>query len=131
VAVVGQRESSDKLKSYRQLIVWQRSFALANRLYEVTGSYPRTQLYGLVSQIQRAAVSIPSNIAEGYNRNSRKEYIRYLSIALGSVAELETQLLLSQEQGYITPTIAAPLLAELDELGKMLRAMQQKLAPKP
>ncbi len=120
-----------KLKSYRELLVWQRSFVLANRLYVVTADYPKTQLYGLVSQIQRAAVSIPSNIAEGYNRNSRKEYIRYLSIALGSVAELETQLLISQEQRYITPAIAAPLLTELDELGKMLRTMQKNLIPKP
>lgn len=120
-----------KLKSYRELLVWQRSFVLANRLYVVTADYPKTQLYGLVSQIQRAAVSIPSNIAEGYNCNSRKEYIRYLSIALGSVAELETQLLISQEQRYITPAIAAPLLTELDELGKMLRTMQKNLIPKP
>jgi four helix bundle protein len=120
-----------KLKSYRELLVWQRSFVLANRLYVVTADYPKTQLYGLVSQIQRAAVSIPSNIAEGYNRNSRKEYIRYLSIALGSVAELETQLLISQEQRYITPAVAAPLLTELDELGKMLRTMQKNLIPKP
>jgi four helix bundle protein len=121
----------NKLKNYRELLVWQRSFALANRLYNVTADYPKTQLYGLVSQIQRAGVSIASNIAEGYNRNSRKEYVRYLSIALGSVAELETQLLISQEQRYITAAVAAPLLEELDELGKMLRAIQKKLIPKP
>ena len=127
----GLKPSGNKLKSYRELRVWQRSFVLANRLYEVTADYPKTQLYGLVSQIQRAGVSIPSNIAEGYNRNSRKEYIRYLSIALGSVAELETQLLISKEQRYVTPQIVAPLLAELDELGKMLRVMQKKLIAKP
>ena len=122
------------MKSYRELMVWQRSFLLANRCYHVTGTFPKNQQFSLVSQIQRAAVSIPSNIAEGYNRQSRKEYVQFLSIAFGSVAELETQLCIAREQGYIESPTCDELLQLTTEISKMLRALMSKLKslpPKP
>lgn len=122
------------MKSYRELVVWQRSFALANHCYTVTGSFPKNQQFALVQQIQRAAVSIPSNIAEGYNRQSRKEYLQFLSIAFGSIAELETQLAIACEQGYIETSTHDELLQLTTEISKMLRALMAKLKslpPKP
>jgi four helix bundle protein len=122
------------VKSYRELIVWQTSFALANACYRVTADFPKHQQFSLVFQIQRSAVSIPSNIAEGYNRQSRKEYIHFLSIAFGSVAELETQISIACEQGYIEPNMSNDLLKTTSDISKMLRALMAKLKslpPKP
>jgi len=82
-------------KTHKNLDVWNRAMDLAAEVYSITGHFPKDEVFGLVSQTRRAAVSIPSNIAEGAARNSRKEYIQYLYVALGSVAELETQLLLA------------------------------------
>lgn len=82
----------NKVKSHRDLIVWQKAMKLVTKVYEITSTYPTTEKYGLVSQMRKAAVSIPSNIAEGYGRFGKKEYSRFLSIALGSSNELETQL---------------------------------------
>jgi len=82
-------------KTHKNLDVWNRAMDLAAEVYSITGHFPKDEVFGLVSQTRRAAVSIPSNIAEGAARNSRKEYLQYLYVALGSVAELETQLLLA------------------------------------
>src|SRR3989338_174321 len=87
-----------EIKSYKDLIAYQKSFDLVKAIYVLTGKFPREELYGLTSQIRRSAVSIPSNIAEGYMRGS-KEYVQFLKIALGSCAELETQLAISKEIG--------------------------------
>ncbi len=89
-----------KLKSYRELIVWQKAYKLVLEIYKFTYNFPKTETYGLVQQIRRAAISIPSNIAEGYGRKHRTDYHRFLSIAYGSLLELETQYLLSIDLGY-------------------------------
>ncbi len=90
-----------EIQSYRDLKVWQRSMALAKELYRLTQAFPREELYGLTCQVRRAAVSVPSNIAEGHARKSTREYLNHISIALGSLAEMETQIVLAAELGYL------------------------------
>lgn len=89
-----------EIRTHKDLEVWKQAMALAKGIYELTRDFPKEETYGLVSQIRRAAVSIPSNLAEGAARNSNKEFIQYLYVSLGSLAELETQLLLSKDLGY-------------------------------
>jgi four helix bundle protein len=113
--------------SYRDLKVWQQAMAVAKAVYELTSVFPKTEIYALSSQLQRAAVSIPSNIAEGHARQSPGDFARYLSIAMGSAAELETQLLLAQELGYTTPERVSKLLESSAEVGRMLRGLQKSL----
>lgn len=111
--------------SYRDLKVWQKSMDMVEIIYRLTGSFPKQEIYGLTSQIQRAAVSIPSNISEGHARDSTKEFLRFLSIALGSLAELNTQLIIASRLAYITEITLANTQSSLDELGKMMRSMQK------
>src|SRR3989338_4809921 len=85
-------KNGQKIESYRDLIVWQRAMDLVREIYKITLQFPKSELYGLASQMQRAAVAIPSNIAEGFQRGHRKEYCQFLRIAFGSGAELETQI---------------------------------------
>ncbi len=118
------------INSYRDLKVWQSSMDLAEQVYCLTESFPKYELYRLSSQMQRAAVSIPSNIAEGHARESTKEFLHYLSIALGSLAELETQLILAQRRTYIDREKLQATLGKTDETGKMLRGLQKSLKAK-
>lgn len=90
-----------ELKTHKDLDVWKESIDLAKDMYKLTGQFPKEELYNLTSQIRRCAVSIPSNIAEGAARKSKKEFINFLYVALGSCAELETQLIISKELGFI------------------------------
>lgn len=115
------------VNSYKDLIVWQKSFHLAILVYQMTISFPREELYALVSQMRRAAVSIPSNIAEGYSRRGKKEYLQFLEIAFGSSAELETQLLLARELNYLSEENLKISLELLVEVRKMLSALMAKL----
>lgn len=89
-----------KLSSYKQLNVWQRSIELVKQLYRLTQLFPSREQFGIISQMRRAAISIPSNIAEGYGRRSHKEYLQYYSIAYGSALELETQLIISRQLNF-------------------------------
>ncbi len=89
------------IKTHKDLDVWKESMKLAKQIYLITAKFPKEETYGLVSQVRRSAISIPSNIAEGAARNSKKEFIQFLYVSLGSLAELETQLLLSKEIGLI------------------------------
>ena len=89
-----------EIKTHKDLDAWKEAMALAKGIYELTRDFPKEETYGLVSQMRRAAVSIPSNLAEGAARNSRKEFTQYLHVSLGSLAELETQLLLCRDLGY-------------------------------
>lgn len=114
------------LKSYKDLIVWQKSFELAKQIYKLTEQLPQSEKYGLASQIQRCAVSIPSNIAEGQQRNNIREYRQFLGIAKGSAAELETQLLLT---GDVFSLDVSHELSLVHEVQKMLGAMLKKLQP--
>lgn len=114
------------INSYKDLIVWQKSFTLVKNIYELTAILPRNETYGLSSQIQRCAISIPSNIAEGQQRNNVKEYRHFIGIAKGSAAELETQLLLVSEINGIN---CDEQISLLNEVQKMLGALAKKLAP--
>ena len=114
-------------RGYRSLKVWQRSTVIAARILKVTATFSRTHQFGIGSQMQRAAVSIPSNIAEGASRTSKKEYAQFLSIALGSTAELETQCNIAVMAGIIAKPEMAFIVSELDEIGKMLRVLRQSL----
>lgn len=116
--------------SYRDLEVWQRARTMVKRIYDVTHTFPQDQRFGLTQQMQRAAVSIPSNIAEGQVRHATKDYIRFLNIALGSTAELETQLLLASDLGYISTENCENLLEEYAIIGRMLNKLIQSLAAK-
>ena len=117
-----------KIQSYRDLIVWQKSMYLVKEVYKITKQFDVSDLYGLTSQIRRSAVSIPSNIAEGSRRRSLTEYIRFLSIANGSAAELETQLIIAQE---IYPNITFnEAFCLLEEVLKMLFVLIRQLDSK-
>lgn len=117
----------NKINSYRDLLVWQKGLELAYLLYEITRSFPQEEKFGLTSQIRRAAVSIPSNIAEGQARYGKKEFIRYLYIAKGSLAELDTQCLIARELGYVEEPQIKPILLQIDELQRMLYSLIEKL----
>ena len=97
----GFKDSSEKLKNYKELSVWQKSYELYLKIYKITAIFPKEERYGLTSQIKRSAVSIPSNIAEGYGRKTTLDYIRMLYICYGSVCELGTQILLAGDLGFI------------------------------
>jgi len=114
-------------KSYKDLIVWQKSYELCLLIYATTKSYPKYEQYGLTNQLRRCSVSIPSNIAEGYNRRHRGEYLQFLSIAYGSVAELETQMLLSRDLHYCTQEKYDAAQKLFIEVSKMLRALMESL----
>lgn len=116
-----------RVKSYQDLIVWQKSMDLVERVYRMTTVFPRDEVYGLSSQIRRAAVSIPSNIAEGQARKSTAEFLHFLSIAQGSRAEVETQTLIAQRLGYVTPNQIKEILSLLEEISRMLNTLRSKL----
>ena len=113
--------------SHREQFIWQRGIKLAKRCYELTNHFPKSELYGLTSQIRRSAVSVPSNIAEGYGRLSKAEYIRFLRISLGSLRELDTQLIIAKEVGLVAPDLVDSVLKEVDELQCILVSTLQKL----
>lgn len=106
------------IKGHRDLNVWKNSLDLVEDLYRRTKDFPREEMYSLISQIRRSALSIPSNIAEGAARNSKKEFVQFLYVALGSTAELETHLILSERLGYLTD--ACKFHDKLNEIKKML-----------
>jgi four helix bundle protein len=116
--------------SYHDLIVWQKAIDLVVDCYRLTGRFPRTELYGLMSQLQRAAVSIPSNIAEGAGRGHTREFLRHLGIARGSLFEAETQIIISQRLEYVTDQDTRPLLDLIAEVGRMLHGLIASLERK-
>jgi four helix bundle protein len=121
--------TSDKLKAenYTELVVWQKGMALVKETYQITRSFPADEKFGLVSQMRRAAVSIPSNIAEGQARRTTGEFIQFISQAEGSVAELRTQFLIAVDLGFCTKAEAQPSLLLTSELRKMLNGLRRKL----
>lgn len=119
------------IKSYRDLTIWQYGMQLVVDVYLQTAHYPSEEKFGLQSQIRRAAVSVPANIAEGHARGTRREYHRFSNISMGSLAELETHILLSDSLGYLSKEQSTELLTKCDELGRMLRGLLKKLASQP
>lgn len=119
------------MKSYEELVVWQKAIDLVVDVYRITGLFPKTELYGLVSQMRRASVSIPSNIAEGYARKGRQEYIQFLRIAFGSGAELETQLKIAVRLMFVSKNETEKTEILLTEVMKMLNALIRSLVAKP
>jgi four helix bundle protein len=115
------------LESYRQLKVWQKGMQLAESCYRLTTGYAREEQFGLVSQIRRAASAVPANIAEGYGRGHRAEYLQFLRIAQGSLKELETHVLLSARVEIAAQEAVEPILACCEELGRMIGAMIRSL----
>jgi len=116
--------------SYQDLVVWQKAMVLAKDVYKITKCYPKGEIYGLTSQIRRAAVSIPCNIAEGWGRKSKGDFIRFLAVARGSAAEPETVILLSSEIGILSKDQSEPFLQNLTEIRKMLNALIKSLQMK-
>lgn len=117
-----------KVESYRDLLVWQQAVDLAVSIYDATRGWPREELYGLTSQVRRAAASIPANIAEGYGRETRPSYEHFLRVAQGSLKELETHLLIAQRIGLDTSNKLGPLLTASESVGKLLRLLLHRLA---
>lgn len=115
------------VQSYKELFVWQKSMLLCEQIYSETKEFPKSELYGLTSQIQRSAVSIPSNIAEGQRRGHKQEYIQFLRIAFGSGAELETQLILAKNIGFLKEERFGKLVNLLEEIMKMLNVLLSRL----
>ncbi len=114
------------ISGFKGLVVWKRAYELALEIYSSTGRFPRSEAFGLVVQMRRAAVSIVSNIAEGYGRGHRSEYIQFLRVAYGSTGELETQLLLSKDLGYLSDEKFSRGSSLLHEVQKMLGSMLRR-----
>jgi four helix bundle protein len=115
------------LRNHKELKVWQKAYQLCLEIYKLTKAFPKEEIYGLSSQMRRAAVSIPSNIAEGYGRKTTPEYIQSLYIAYGSICELETQLLLSGDLGYIREKEMEKIQQDIGEIERMLKALIKSL----
>ncbi|MBH0199280.1 MAG: four helix bundle protein [Nitrospira sp.] len=116
------------MATHKDLDVWKKSLDLAAHIYSLASRFPKEELYGLTSQMRRAAVSIPSNISEGAARHSRKEFVQFLHVASGSVAELETQLVLASRMGLLPPNTS---MAQVEEIRKMLLGLLHSLKKKP
>jgi four helix bundle protein len=119
-----------KVQSYKELNVWQKGIELVDKVYQLTDRFPKAELYGLVTQLRRAAVSVPSNIAEGFARQYTKEYLQFLYISLGSCAELETQLIIAQRRGYISEQELKEMEGILDHECRMLANLLKSLSSK-
>jgi four helix bundle protein len=119
------------IRSYRDLEVWQKAMSLAEMCYAATANFPARETYGLASQLRRAAVSIPSNIAEGHSRRTRQAYLNHLSIALGSQSEVETQIELSYRLRLLSKPSAEEIMMVAGQVGRMLHALIRSLEKKP
>ena len=117
-----------KIKSYKELDIWKKGLNIVDKVYLLTQKFPSEERYGLISQLQRSAVSIPSNIAEGFARHYSKEYEQFLYVALGSCAELETELIISERRRYITRKGLEELQEEIDHEGRMLMNLIRSLS---
>ena len=119
------------LKSFRDLKVWQKSYKLCLEVYRTTTKFPAEERYGLSSQIRRSAISVPSNIAEGYGRKTTTDYIRFLYISYGSICELETQIYLAGDLDFISKADLVPLKQTIAEIERMLKTLIKSLENKP
>ncbi len=117
-----------KIQSYKDLLIWQKGIEITEKVYLLTKSFPSEEIYSLTNQIKRATVSIPSNIAEGFGRNSTKSYVSFLKISRGSLYELETQLIIAEKQNFISDLDLLQSIIELiSEEGKMINSYINKI----
>jgi len=114
-------------KGFKQLTVWQKAYELTLSAYKASRAFPKSEIYGLASQLQRAAASVPANIAEGYERNHRKEYVQFLHIAKGSLGEIETYLLLSRDLGYLSQDAYQDIDEKRQVTSKLLKGLIKSL----
>ncbi|MFZ1412994.1 MAG: four helix bundle protein [Defluviicoccus sp.] len=118
------------LRSYQDLEVWKKSIDWAEAIYRASSEWPHVERFGLTSQVRRAAVSIPANIAEGAERHGRAEFLHFLGVAKGSLAEAETHLLIAERLGFLTPVDRQPLREAASEIGRMLSGLTRSLRSK-
>jgi four helix bundle protein len=118
---------TEKIKNFQDLRIWQKGIEVVKDLYLLTKKFPKEELYGLTSQMRRSAVSIPSNVAEGFRRYHNKEYKQFLYIALGSCAELETQIIIANELDYINETVKTEIIEKIKYICRMTVKLINKL----
>lgn len=119
------------MHNYQDLKLWQKALSLVKEIYQMTSKFPREEMFGMTSQVKRSAISIPSNIAEGAGRNGDKEFTHFLSISQGSSFELETQMILSNDLGFISHSELDELISRLQEIQKMNRSLQNSFFNRP
>ncbi|MFH1665129.1 MAG: four helix bundle protein [Candidatus Omnitrophota bacterium] len=119
--------NGEKIRNFKDLLIWKEGVNLVEKIYQVTKSFPKEELYGITAQIRRAAISIPSNISEGFMRKHNKEFKQFLFIALGSNAEVETQLIISNRLGYLKSEQLSQLEEVIDKINKMTMSLIKKL----
>jgi four helix bundle protein len=112
------------MRGHRDLIAWQKAMELVTDIYRASRAFPRDELYGLTSQLRRSAVSVPSNLAEGHGRTSRADFHRFIAQARGSLLEVETQLEIARNLGYLSHSAAAALLASASEVGRIINGLR-------
>ncbi|MBU0544915.1 MAG: four helix bundle protein [Proteobacteria bacterium] len=117
----------EKSKTFKDLKMWQKGIEIVKDIYTLTKRFPKEELYGLTSQMKRSSISLPSNIAEGFKRSHNKEYKQFLHIAQGSLAELETQLIIAKELGYIKDNELDDIAEKIDHEAKMITSYSNKL----
>lgn len=120
----------NKIKNYRDLIAWQKAMDLVEEVYQISGLFPADEKFGLTSQIRRAAISVPSNIAEGSSKKSTNEFIRFCNMAYGSLAEIETQIIIAEKLNFINPEKSCNLLKATKEIAKILSRLMRSLYEK-
>lgn len=128
-ATVGEPGASGGIQSYEDLRVWQEGVSLCETIYALTRSFPEDERFGLTSQLRRAAVSIPSNIAEGWGRGSRQDYARFLRIARGSLFEVKTHLVIAERVGLLAPEASGEAQRHIDQIRRMLHGLIRSLTP--
>ncbi len=115
------------MHQFKELLIWKKSRQFCSEIYSITSSFPSDEKFGITNQLRRASVSIPSNIAEGSSRNSNKDFSRFLEIAIGSAYEIETQLLIASDLGFIKSDKLEPLIIQLEEIIKMISKFRSTL----
>lgn len=123
----GTARRAGSVRDFRDLTAWQKAMDLAETVYEVTKGFPQDERFGLSSQVRRAAVSVASNIAEGQGRSSCNEFLHFLSIARGSLCEMQTQILLASRLDYLDATACQVMLAQADEVGRLIRGLSRSV----
>ncbi len=118
---------ADRIRTYRDLVVWQKAMALVTEVYRLSRQFPKEEVYGLMAQMRRGAVSIPSNVAEGYGRNSTPDYVRFLRMAAGSLYELQTQMEVAVNLEYVRAEVVSSLYEHADEISRMLGGLIGRL----